>query len=52
MNNKNLTPIRSTSEAREKGQKGGIASGKARQEKRKMRQILTELLTNTEMDSE
>ena len=52
MNNKNLTPIRSTSEAREKGQKGGIASGKARQEKRKMRQILTELLTNAEIGSE
>lgn len=52
MNNKNLTPIRSTSEAREKGQKGGIASGKARQEKRKMRQILTELLTNAAIGSE
>ena len=52
MNNKNLTPIRNTSEAREKGQKGGIASGKARQEKRKMRQILTELLTNAEIGSE
>ena len=52
MNNNNLTPIRSTSEAREKGQKGGIASGKARQEKRKMRQILTELLTNAEIGSE
>ena len=52
MNNGNLTPIRTTSEAREKGQRGGIASGKARQEKRKMRQILTELLANAEVGSE
>lgn len=52
MNNNNLIPIRSTDEARAKGKKGGIASGKARQEKRKMRQILTELLTNTEIGSE
>ena len=29
-NEKNLKPVRSESEAREKGKKGGIASGKAR----------------------
>ena len=33
-NEKNLKPIQSEKEAREKGRKGGIASGKARLEKR------------------
>lgn len=43
----NLQPVRSEAEAREKGRKGGIASGKARREKRTVRKILTELI---EMD--
>jgi len=33
-NEENLIPVRSTEEAREKGKKGGIASGKARREKK------------------
>ena len=40
----NLQPFRSEAEAREKGRKGGIASGKARREKRTVRKILTELI--------
>ena len=40
----NLQPVRSEAEAREKGRKGGIASGKARREKRTVRKILTELI--------
>lgn len=43
-NENNLTPIRSKNEARKLGQNGGIASGIARREKRKMRQLLTEAL--------
>lgn len=39
-NEQNLRPnIQSTEEAREKGRKGGIASGKARREKRTFREI-------------
>ena len=52
MNEQNLKPVRSKNEAREKGQKGGIASGQARKEKRKMRQILTELLERVDCDVE
>lgn len=52
MNDSNLKPIRSKSEAREKGRKGGFSSGKSRREKRKMRQILTELLERTGDDVE
>lgn len=37
-NNENLKPIRSKSEAREKGRNGGIASGAARRKKRTMRE--------------
>ena len=33
-NEQNLKPVRSEKEAREKGRKGGIASGKARREKK------------------
>ena len=37
-NEKNLKPVRSTSEARERGKKGGIASGKARLAKKTARE--------------
>lgn len=48
MTNKgNLKPIRSVIEAREKGQKGGIASGKARAEKKLLKETL-EILLNME----
>lgn len=46
MNNENLVPIssRSTSEVRQMGRKGGIASGEARRRKRDMQQTLNMLL--------
>ena len=43
----NLIPVQSEEEAREKGRKGGIASGKARREKRDRKQIASELLDLT-----
>ncbi|MBD5398805.1 hypothetical protein HDR60_04865 [bacterium] len=51
-NNKNLIPInkRTTEEQREIAQKGGIASGKARREKRKFKKILNDLLENKSPD--
>ena len=46
----NLIPVRTEEEAREKGRKGGIASGKARREKRDMayfaRLMLDEIITD------
>lgn len=46
MNEKNLIPNseRSPKEVRENGRKGGIASGKARREKKTIQKILTEYL--------
>lgn len=44
MNDQNLRPVRNKSEARERGKKGGIASGKARAEKRDQRKALELLL--------
>lgn len=45
----NLKPIRSVGEAREKGKKGGIASGKSRAKRATLRQTLLSLLgTNVE----
>ncbi len=41
----NLIPVRSEEEAREKGQKGGIASGKARRRKKELRKELQDLLS-------
>lgn len=38
-NEQNLIPVQSESEAREKGRQGGIASGKARREKKEMREF-------------
>ena len=43
----NLIPVRSKEEAREKGRKGGIASGKARREKRDRKQMASDLLDLT-----
>ena len=40
----NLIPVRSEDEAREKGRKGGIASGEARRRKKTMREALEQLL--------
>lgn len=45
MNDKNLKPIRSVSEAREKGAKGGKASGKVRAEKKAARDIAEVILS-------
>ena len=44
-NEVNLDPVRSESEARKRGRNGGIASGKARREKKQMRETLEMLLT-------
>ena len=43
-NEQNLKPIRTESEAREKGRNGGIASGQSRREKKTIQKILNELL--------
>ena len=44
-NEKNLKPVRTESEARELGRKGGIASGKKRREQKLLKDTLLELLT-------
>ena len=44
MNDKNLKPIRTKSEAREKGRNGGIASGEARREKKSLREAMQILM--------
>lgn len=44
-NKKNLDPVKSKSEARKRGRAGGIASGKARREKKAMRETLDILLS-------
>lgn len=53
MNEKNLIPNneRSPSEVRENGRKGGIASGKARREKKTIQKILADLLDGQIKDS-
>lgn len=43
-NEENLKPVRTESEAREKGTKGGIASGKSRRRKKAMKERLQEAL--------
>lgn len=45
-NNENLTPIRSTEEAKEKGRKGGINSGISKRKRKATDEILTRILTN------
>lgn len=44
-NSQNLRPASTPEEARERGRIGGIASGKARQQKKKLREELAALLT-------
>lgn len=44
-NEQNLKPVRSKSEARARGKNGGIASGKARREKKMFRETLEILLS-------
>lgn len=39
-NSKNLKPVRSESEAREKGKKGGIKSGEKRRDRKKLKELL------------
>ena len=53
VNDKNLIPNseRSPKEVRENGRKGGIASGKARREKKTIQKILAELLDSEIKDS-
>lgn len=51
MNDQNLKPVRTKSEARERGRNGGRASGKARRRKADFRKTLNMLLT-AEIDSE
>lgn len=41
----NLMPVRSEDEARERGRKGGIASGKTRRRKKELRKELQDLLS-------
>lgn len=41
----NLNPVRSEDEARKKGRNGGIASGKARRERKAMKETLEALLS-------
>ena len=43
-NEKNLRPVRTEKEARERGRNGGIASGKARRQKKGMKQRLQDAL--------
>lgn len=43
-NENNLNPVRSENEAREKGKKGGIASGEARRRKKTIRETLEMML--------
>lgn len=50
MNDQNLKPVRTKSEARERGRAGGKASGKARRRKADFRKTLNMLLT-VEIDS-
>lgn len=49
-NKKNLKLIRTENEAREKGRNGGIASGKARRDKKTIQKILIDYLDNDVQD--
>ena len=50
-NDQNLKPIRTESEAREKGRNGGIASGIARREKKTIQKILNDFLSTAAKDN-
>lgn len=45
MNESNLKPVRTKEEARERGRRGGIASGKARRERKTLKEELLLLLS-------
>ena len=49
-NVQNLKPIRTESEARDKGRNGGIASGKARRDKKKIHDCLLYLVQSSHTD--
>ena len=51
-NEKNLRYVRSTSEARELGRKGGIASGESRRERKALRENLLLLLASPMKDAD
>lgn len=46
MNDKNLVPFRSESEARENGRKGGKKSGESRRRKKALKSLMNELLSS------
>ena len=46
MNDKNLVPFRSESEARENGRKGGKKSGETRRRKKALKSLMNELLSS------
>lgn len=46
MNDQNLKPVKTKKEARERGRKGGIASGKARAARKTLKEELLLLLQN------
>lgn len=50
-NEQNLNPVRTEKEARERGRNGGVASGKARREKKTIQKILAEMLDGRIKDS-
>ena len=50
-NSNNLRPFRSAEEARARGRKGGIASGKARREKKTVQKILNDFLNSSAKDN-
>ena len=50
-NNENLKPIRSTSEARERGKNGGKKSGESRRERKQLREELLLLLSENDMQA-
>lgn len=52
MNDENLKPVRTKSEARERGRKGGIASGKARRDKRTWKQVVDDLASRIIIDKD
>ena len=45
MNEQNLKPVRKTKEAQERGRRGGVASGKARNERKALKEQLLLLLS-------
>lgn len=51
-NEDNLIPIRSEEEAREKGRKGGIASGEARRRRKTLREELLALLEEGDIQNQ